>query len=333
MLSFINHFARTAARFSLLIGLIGYLFLISNAVAQSGSFSKLIVFGDSLSDTGNLAVIDLPPPYFQNRISDGPVVADLLAEAIGSTAEASGHLLGQPGGSNFAVAGGNIKGADPEDLTQQVSAYLQRVNSQADPDALYLVFVGGNDLRNLRSTRSPAQATVEIALIIDTLATQLNRLKSSGARAFLIPNVANIGRLPETLEREVGDPGISERADLYTREYNRELRELLANFGSDSSVSVSAYDLFKSFENVIENASDFGFTNTTEGCFDPDEFEVETECLLFGFDRRIFFDRLHPSSASNRIIANQVIDLLPMLPVEQRPAIVIAPILNLLLDN
>jgi len=111
-------------------GLIVCLLTVNSAIAQTDGFSKLVVFGDSLSDTGNLAVVDLPPPYFQNRISDGPVVADLIAQAIGSDAEAAGHLLGRLGGFNYAVAGGNITGNDPEDLTQQVTAYLQRVNNQ-----------------------------------------------------------------------------------------------------------------------------------------------------------------------------------------------------------
>ncbi len=300
------------------------------AVAQA-EFSKLIVFGDSLSDTGNLAIINFPPPYFENRISDGPVVADIIAESIGSDAQASGHLLGRADGFNYAVAGGNIMGAEPEDLPQQVSAYLQRVTDQADPDALYLVFVGGNDLRDLRSRSSLAQAQLEINQTLSSLDTQIRRLRDAGARAFLIPNVANIGRIPETLDREANDPGIAARAETYTRAYNQSLSQVLAAFDSDKGTVIAEFDLFSAFESLINNASDFGFTNTREGCFDPDEFEIATECLLFGFGTRVFFDRIHPSSASNQIIASQMIDAIPSLPNSETPRVVIAPILQLLL--
>jgi len=193
---------------------------LQSAVAHQASFSRLVVFGDSLSDTGNLAVVDFPPPYFDNRISDGPVIADLIGEAIGSSALASGHLLGRTDGFNYAVGGGNIDGGDPEDLPQQISAYLQRVNNQADPDALYFVFVGGNDLRGLRGTTSLQQAQLQLERILGTLHTQLERLRGAGARAFLIPNVANIARLPETLDLEASEPGVTARAESYTRLYN-----------------------------------------------------------------------------------------------------------------
>jgi len=299
-------------------------------VAQA-QFSKLVVFGDSLSDTGNLAIVDFPPPYFENRISDGPIVADFIAQAIGSSAERSGHLQGRTDGFNYAVAGGNIAGLDPEDLPQQVSAYLQRVGDQADPDALYLVFVGGNDLRDLRSRATLAQAQLEIDQITATLNAQLLRLRNAGARAFLIPNVANIGRIPETLDREANEPGIAARAETYTVAYNQALSETLLNFKQLSNLSVAEFDLFLEFQNVLDNASAFGFSNTREGCFDPDEFEIAIECLLFGFDSRVFFDQIHPSSATNQLIAEQMIGAIPSLPVLTDRFVLITPILQLLL--
>lgn len=313
------------------------LFVILCAVTADGhsqqtNFSKLVVFGDSLSDTGNLAVIDLPAPYFNNRISDGPVAADLIAQAIGSNAERSGHLLGLSGGFNYAVAGGNIDGADPEDVTQQVTAYLQRENNQADPDALYLVFAGGNDLRDIRSLVSASEAESRISQAAMVLSAQLLRLKNAGARAFLIPNVANIGRLPETIEREMEQPGIIARAEQYTSLYNLRLEQLVDDFGAENNIEVSLFDLFNAVEFLINNAAEFGFMNAQEGCFDTENFVIETECLIFGFESRVFFDGLHPSSASNQIIAQQVIAAIPSLPNERVVPITIAPILDLLLQ-
>lgn len=303
----------------------------SAALAAQHEFSKLVVFGDSLSDTGNLAIFDFPPPYFENRISDGPVVADLIAQEIASNANASRHLLGQEEGFNYAVAGGNIAGDEPEDLPQQVSAYLQRANDQADPDALYLIFVGGNDLRDLRSRASLSQAQLEINQILLSLDTQIQRLLDAGARVLFVPNVANIGRLPETLDREPTDPGIAARAESYTRAYNQSLTGMLAGYDGNREIVIAEYDLFAAFEDLIENASELGFTNTREGCFDPDEREVALECIFLGFGTRVFFDGLHPSSASNAIIAEQMIDVIPGLPNAELPILVITPILQLLL--
>ncbi len=286
------------------IGLIGLVILVlaplNRTYAQS-NFSRLIVFGDSLSDTGNLAIVDLPVPYFDNRISDGPVLADLLAREIGSNAERSGHLFGNAVGFNYAVAGGNILGNDPEDLTPQVSAYLQRVNDAADTSALYLVFMGGNDLRGLRSQPSLSAAQSQIASIVEELNFNLRRLVNAGARHFIVPNVANIGRIPETLTREVQEPGISARAENYTQLYNNAVSQMLQAYQQDSRFTLVEFDLFSAFEFVLNNPDQFGFTSVTQGCFDPSSFDVEIECVLFGFERRAFFDALHPSSATNQI--------------------------------
>ena len=302
------------------------------ALAQS-EFSKLVVFGDSLSDTGNLAVVNLPPPYFENRISDGPVLADLLAAEIGSNANRSGHLLGSPQGFNYAVAGGNILGSDPEDLNAQVSSYLQRVGDAADPNALYLVFIGGNDLRGLRSQPSVSVARSEITAIIARLDFNLSRLVAAGARTFIVPNVANIGRIPETLSREAQQPGISVRAENYTRIYNAALTAMLDKYRQNPALSLVEFNLFSAFEVILNDPNQFGFSTVEQGCFDPSTFEVDVECLIFGFERRAFFDQLHPSSATNQIVFDSLRGLIPSHPSSGSSIGFIAIIAALLLDD
>ena len=311
----------------------------ASSLAQSSTFSKLVVFGDSISDTGNLAFIDLPPPYFENRISNGPVAVDFIAASIGSNADASRHLFGQASGFNYAVSGGNAVGSDPEDLSQQVSAFLMRSDQQADNDALYVIIIGGNDLRSIRSITDSATASASIGVIVAQVESQINRLIDAGARAFLVANVANIGRIPETQALNLGQPSIAFRAEQYVREYNLALSPVLANFSQRSDVSLVEFDLFQALENVLDNASNFGFTNIEEGCFDPGDFSVETECLIFGFDSRVFFDNIHPSAATNRLIAPLIVGAIPQLPEPtpepevDPPAVIISPILDLLLKQ
>jgi hypothetical protein len=56
-----------------------------SAVAQVDLLGSVIVYGDSLSDNGNLfAATGQPgPPYYQGRRSDGPVAVEQLATALG----------------------------------------------------------------------------------------------------------------------------------------------------------------------------------------------------------------------------------------------------------
>lgn len=330
--------------FLVLLSLIGSSLWPCTLFAQTTAYSRLIVFGDSLSDTGNLAFIDLPFPYDDNRISDGPVGVDYIASHIGSNADRSYHLLGSDRGYNYAVAGGNIVGSDSEDLSQQVDAYLDRVNQKADSNALYVLIMGGNDLRGLRSTTNSTFAQQQINLIANTFTTQLNRLISAGAKAIVVSNVPNIGRLPETLERQAQDPSIVTRAEAYTVQYNSVLSQGLTSYISRSDINLILFDFYDELENIFSNAQSFGFQNTTEPCFDPDGFDIELSCLINGFKTRVFFDNVHPSSRTHQLVMSSVLPNLPSLPAPTAPptqppnpptsssSAVIAPIIGLLLD-
>src|SRR5580698_7941700 len=56
------------------------------STAFASSFSSVVVYGDSLSDNGNLySLIGYPPPpYYNGRFSNGPVAAEQLATALGA---------------------------------------------------------------------------------------------------------------------------------------------------------------------------------------------------------------------------------------------------------
>ena len=80
---------------------------IGIAPLAASDISQLVIFGDSLSDTGNLGSVigGIPAPYFNNRISNGPVAVETLSAKFNDTANASLHLLGLNAGHNYAVAG------------------------------------------------------------------------------------------------------------------------------------------------------------------------------------------------------------------------------------
>lgn len=55
------------------------------ALAPASPFSRLIVFGDSMSDNGNVAAATgfYPPAPYANRFSNGPVAVEYMASALG----------------------------------------------------------------------------------------------------------------------------------------------------------------------------------------------------------------------------------------------------------
>ncbi len=58
-----------------------------SSLALAGPLTYLVVYGDSLSDNGNLygATGQPPPPYWNGRVSNGPVAAEIMAATSGAT--------------------------------------------------------------------------------------------------------------------------------------------------------------------------------------------------------------------------------------------------------
>ena len=178
--------------------------LLGGSAAQA-SFSAEYVFGDSLSDNGNLASVEgaFPdPPSFDNSFTNGPVAVQLLAQSLGLSANASLWLTGTspPAGTNYAVGGATAATPDPLasiNLLSQVAAYSEFALEHADPDALYVVMIGGNDVRNAALGAGEGAVTAGVR---DEL-TAISDLADEGAKHILVVNVPNVGLIPELHRR------------------------------------------------------------------------------------------------------------------------------------
>src|SRR5215216_6220032 len=86
------------------LALIALLFALGSAAsARAEPITQIVVFGDNLSDTGNVfAGTGTPPaPYHAGRYSNGPVWVEHLATKLG-VAGPTPSLLG---GTNYAFGG------------------------------------------------------------------------------------------------------------------------------------------------------------------------------------------------------------------------------------
>ena len=95
--------------------------------ASAQSYGRLVVFGDSLSDNGNLYLASggtqpPSPPYFQGRFSNGRVFTELLGF---NPANFNGAVTGS---INFAYGGSRTDNnvAFPPGMRQQLTTYLGR---------------------------------------------------------------------------------------------------------------------------------------------------------------------------------------------------------------
>ena len=166
--------------------------LLAAVPAQAATYSRVIAFGDSLSDTGNFLALTgntLPQPgdYFEGRFSNGTVAVEWLADGLGVALQNYAY-----GGAKTGT-GGQIVGTGLQSQVLQFASSLG--DAPADPNALYFVWGGANDLRDI----TPATFASTISGTITNLTGIVGSLYQLGARHFLLPNLPDLGITPLAL--------------------------------------------------------------------------------------------------------------------------------------
>lgn len=288
------------------------LLLVSQAVTAAPPFSALYVFGDSLSDTGNLASIrgDFPAPFYQNRVSNGPVAVDILAQRLGLSAQAAQYLLGRRSGGNYAVAGAKASGNDLIDLPSQVVMFLAQHRNDAPADALYVVFIGGNDVRAARGAPDVTTANAAVDDAVSEVAENVVRLIRAGARALLVMNSPDLGLLPETrrLALERNDPLLARRATQLSERYAAQLSRALGQIQQEhAKVWLKEIDIYRASRGIAQHAAQLGIDNVADACFNVEAFTFHPNCAGgAAFDRFYFFDEIHPTAKVHRLIGEGI---------------------------
>lgn len=216
---------------------------IQGQTAHATTYTGLVAFGDSLTDTGTT----LGAPYAPGRYSNGPIWIDYVAAGLGLSSTSSAF-----GGTNHAVGG-----AVTADMLGQVSDYLAGVGGLASPSALYVVWGGGNDGLG---GGSPVTAAQNIGQMVQTLA-------AAGAQYFLVPNLPDLSLTPAAL----GYPP----AAAFSSSFDATLAAQLAAI---SGVTIFAMDVYTQTNAIVANPGAYGFTNVDTPCYtgvvcaNPDEY-------------------------------------------------------------
>ncbi len=230
-------------RLLIIIALLGLL-AIGAHPSRAAAFSSLVVFGDSLSDTGNLFALTLglipeKSKYYQGRFSNGPLWIEYLAQSLGE-----GVTL-----DNYAVAGSFSKDGSVHGLTSQVSSYL--AEKAVQPDTLYTLWSGGNDL--FEGLNSPYQAAHNVC-------EALQSLLEAGAKQVLVMNLPNLGSTPR-----IRHGGEYDRFFMMTTQFNGELQAGVDTLARKyPGAEIYLFDVFTLFQQILDNPQFFGFGNVED---------------------------------------------------------------------
>ncbi|MDO4894884.1 autotransporter domain-containing protein [Moraxella sp.] len=311
-------------KFSYVSLMIGAL-LGTQALAQD--FSQMVIFGDSLSDTGRLKdIVTQVNPTFGNALQESfttnpdPVWTRVLASNLGTKADA--NTTANPAGTNYAV-GGARSGSEVNwngvisvpSTSKQIGTYLGQHQNKADPNALYAVWIGSNDLIAAAQAGSTNEALAAISSSAQATYQDILTLHQAGAKYVLVPNVPDISLTPRVLfaEKVLGLTGTAQKARTAAKLYNDKLYQQL----NQSNINVIPANTFGLLQEVAGNPTDFGFKNIssvacqmpnrTTGADDPLSTSLAcTPANLVAADANethLFADDIHPAGRTHRILA------------------------------
>lgn len=311
-------------------------------VANAQKIDKIVVFGDSLSDNGNIfhltntaqkvisliPLIPKSPPYFNGRFSNGLVWVDHIAEILHlpMTNYAYGGSWAEPFWDSFLIV--------PFGLSTQVDMYLfASLTDFHKSDHLYVIWSGSNDY--IQGRQDIEYATTNT---VNHIQKQIDKLISYGARHFLILTIPDLSFTPEVTAR---GPYFASRASKMSVRHNEKLLASMQNIESKyPGVQFMTMDISNYFYDMINNPKKYNLKNINQACYgggyalnaakleaDPaveaakkanidivksDSLRIAyTNALLaekgekscLNPDEYLFWDKIHPTAAIHRALS------------------------------
>ncbi|MCK8601293.1 SGNH/GDSL hydrolase family protein [Desulfoferrobacter suflitae] len=291
------------------------LVIVAVSALHAHAFSRIIVFGDSLSDSGNVyfATGKLIPaaPYHEGRFSNGLNYADLLASNLGLSLR---PVL--DGGTNYAVGGAKTASFPdqlPYNFLSQVAMFRSQIalgtTEKPDEDALYVVFIGSNDMLDVvpEALDDPANQAAIVGAAVEEIVGDIEKglqgIRDEGAVNILVLYLANLARTPRYVQKEAASPGTFAVVTAATLSFNHALDDMLDSF---SDLNIIRFNTFELFEQAISNGATLGLTDVITACYTGDGSFMGGGTVCSDPAGYAFWDTIHPSARSHSILAQEL---------------------------
>lgn len=263
--------------------LVGYPF---NVLAEE--FNQIYIFGDSLSDSGNLfrltgGTIPYSPLYLPGRATNGQVWVESLSQLLGVEANSV---------YNFAIAGAT---SDSQNVLQGFPGLDFQLNNfiltpgKATGSDLFILWAGTNDY---------SVYGIDTNTVVPNLTNAINIFTSKGASNIVVVNLFDLGKTP-------GAQGSAELTNA-TNNYNRSLNAALGEIArTKPNLNIIPLDVNALFHEIIAEPSRYGFVNVTNGYLTE-----AASGIGFTPDQYLFIDTIHPTARGNQLIADYAIAVL-----------------------
>ena len=298
----------------------------SIAVQAKPGIKSIVVFGDSLSDAGNVPlwavdhdvdpdILYPSPPYYMGRGSNGPVWIEVVAAAYGYGVAPSGA-----GGTNFAFAGAEsgpgLSDQFSPNFHAQIRLWQQAVTNEVIeppmPWQLFVVWFGPNDmLRYLVETAmagellTPEGIGATIQATVENLATGIVGIHGLNGRMFLVPNMPPLHLTPWGLSQ---DEQLQDVLAAMTDGFNAALDQALTRIeNAYDKVTILRLDTHGLMVDALMNPADYAL----EEVYLP-ALDVSSGTFLGDPNVFLSWDGFHPTAVVHALIAQRAMDIIPI---------------------
>jgi phospholipase/lecithinase/hemolysin len=292
----------------------------TSALAAVKDYSTIVVFGDSLSDTGNVTHlafqgygVPAPGPLFNytlGRFTDGSDTTPAAEKYLGVWVEQfAASLPSHPkvmdsldGGTNFAYGYASTgNGTSPltfdgatvnvENIGQQITAYLS-THPKIDNHTLFIIWGGADNLIQANSAADVSNAAIQQVL-------NIQRLIQAGATQFLVPNLPPLGRVPE-FNGSLTTSLPATAASVLFNSYLTVGVSVLKDFNPFKHLTFYQLDVFNLLLHIDADPLAYSLVNVTA----PSQGQPVNP------DTYLFWDSLHPTTRGHDILAEAALNLL-----------------------
>jgi outer membrane lipase/esterase len=254
----------------------------------------------------------VPPwqrPYeTSERFTNGFTWASAFASSLGFPGAAAPSLAG---GNNYAVGGASVVPLTspptlPPSALEQLALFRAThggTTGTFDPNALYFIGAGGNDLRAILVGQVTPQAGA--AGIVGGLTSMAMDLLSWGAQRIVLWNAPDVTVTPQFLA--------AVQAGLITPQQAADFLKLINDINGaiaqlDLLAGVDVFDFAGLIRDAVAQPGKYGLANATLPCGFIDVYSATGGACTDAF---LFWDGIHPTSAGHRVIANAMIAFVP----------------------
>lgn len=277
-----------------------------------GPYSDLLVFGDSLSDAGNIASLTggtFPDTtyYKQGQFTDGQTWASQLGSNIGDNFAFGGAravdntFVRDADGTQTAVPTGD----SVPDLFAQIGIFEALAAPVVSDNPLTAIWIGGNDLRDIAfglgtRTLTLGDAFAQATTVAQTIASGVARLaETTQLDDFVVFSVPDISVVPG-LSGGPLEGIVSTIAGFTNGVLLAELAKLELTL---PDVNIQTFDVNKTILAVANDPSLVGARISDRECLVKVAGVVQSYCGDENVSDYVFFDDIHPTNLVHTLIA------------------------------